>query len=615
MEHKHPNNNRRQKLREKIRHLRLLAAPLRREGKAFGLLSALLNMAIIPAAQVLSTLLPKAAVDSMSGGKSASDALQVLISFTVGLLALAAARSVLGRLAGIRGLQYNYALQKKVLTKWMQLDYVCMDQPDSFAEFAFSQQNYANQSQNALSTVIGILGSVVTVFAMGSIILQAGPVIFLISFGLVLIQSFLSIPIARITAELAYQTIDLSRPLSYISRIMLQKENMIDLRISNAGKIVLHRYQAGSDTVTRFGRSVMKRALKYELPNGLLSAIQSPIIIGYLIFFFVRGDMSRLGLYLSLTAASLQLSSSLNSIFSNIGSVAGLLANAELIARFFSHEPGIEKDTGSMEPPSESCSLEFHDVSFRYPGSDFCIDGLNLKVEPGQRVALVGENGAGKSTLLRLALRLYDPDSGEVLVNGEDIRSYNAYAYRMQIGVALQDVRILSLSLRDNMIVYGEAPDDRIRRTLIEFGLENVLQRAGDCLDTMVSREFTNDGIVLSGGEAQRLAISRLFLRKFGVLLLDEPTAALDPFAEARLMELLERKTDTTVIMVAHRLSTVLNFDQICYIEQGRIVERGSHDELMSRKGRYYSMFLRQAEKYDSSLKNGNAVGLTVGEG
>ena len=220
---------------------------------------------------------------------------------------------------------------------------------------------------------------------------------------------------------------------------------------------------------------------------------------------------------------------------------------------------------------------------------------------------MVGENGAGKSTLLKLALRLYDPDNGKVFVNGEDIRSFAAHGYRMQIGVALQDVRILSLSLRDNMIVYGDATDDQIRRTLIEFGLENVLQRVGDDLDTMVSREFNENGIVLSGGEAQRLAISRLFLREFGVLLLDEPTAALDPFAEAHLMELLEKKADTTIIMVAHRLSTVLNFDQICYIEHGRVVERGNHDELMSLKGRYYSMFMRQAEKYDPSFLNNSS--------
>jgi ATP-binding cassette subfamily B protein len=593
-------------LRKKIGYLRMLAAPLRREGKRFVLLSALLYMAVIPTSQVLSTLLPKAAVDSMSSGKRVFETLQIIICFAIALLALAAVRSVLSRLAGISGLRYNYALQKNVLTKWMQLDYVCMDQPDSFAQFAFSQQNYANQSQNVLTTLISILGSFVTIIAMGSIILQAGPALCLISFGIVFIQSFLSIPIARITAELAYKTIDLARPLSYISRIMLQKENMIDLRISNAGNIVLHQHQMGSDKITQFGRSVMKKALKYEIPNGLLSAIQSPIIIAYLVLFFVRGDVTKLGLYLSLTAAAVQLSSSLNSVFSNIGSVAGLLANAELIARFFSNEPVIEKDTG-ITPPSGSFSLEFHDVSFRYPDSDFCIDNFDLKVGPGQRIALVGENGAGKTTLLKLLLRLFDPDNGAVLVNGEDIRSYAAHDYRMRIGVALQDVRILSLSLRNNMIVYGDATDDQIRRTLIEFGLENVLQRAGDDLDTMVSREFNENGIVLSGGEAQRLAISRLFLREFGVLLLDEPTAALDPFAEAHLMELLEKKADTTIIMVAHRLSTVLNFDQICYIEHGRVVERGNHDELMSLKGRYYSMFMRQAEKYDPSFLNNSS--------
>ena len=214
----------------------------------------------------------------------------------------------------------------------------------------------------------------------------------------------------------------------------------------------------------------------------------------------------------------------------------------------------------------------------------------------------MGENGAGKSTLLKLLIRLYDVSDGAVLINGKDIRDYDVHALRMKIGVAFQDVRILAMSLRDTLTVYGDAPDEALVRAMETLGLGSVLERVGGDLGTMISREFTENGVVLSGGEAQRLALARLLAGNFGLLILDEPSAALDPLAEAKLMETIaEMAKNATTVMIAHRLSTVRDFDVIHYVEHGKIVESGSHDDLMARQGKYYKMFTTQAKKYYSS--------------
>ena len=214
-------------------------------------------------------------------------------------------------------------------------------------------------------------------------------------------------------------------------------------------------------------------------------------------------------------------------------------------------------------------------------------------------MAIVGENGAGKTTLTKLLLRLYDTDSGELLINGRNIKDYDVHGLRLSIGTVFQELRVLAMSLRDNLTVYNEVSDEKLCEVLETVGLSDILKRTGGSLDTMISREFTEDGISLSGGEAQKLMLARLFTKRFGLLILDEPSSALDPLAEARLMQnILDVSNTATTVMIAHRLSTVKDFDCIYHIENGRIIESGTHGELMARKGKYYEMFVKQGEKY-----------------
>jgi ATP-binding cassette subfamily B protein len=296
------------------------------------------------------------------------------------------------------------------------------------------------------------------------------------------------------------------------------------------------------------------------------------------------------------------LTSNLSMLFSIVNQVFEITLQGEKIAKFFEAESVIEPPNPNAVPaPDGVYSVELRDISFGYENSVFGIKGFNLIVKPGQRVAIVGENGAGKSTLTKLLLRLYDVAGGQILINGRDIRDYDVHALRRHIGIAYQDVRILAMSLRDNLTVYNDATDEELLRVIDRLGLQSVLEKAGGNLDVQISREFTEDGVVLSGGEAQRVALARLFTGSFGLLLLDEPSSALDPLAEYNLMQVILDKSNTaTTIMIAHRLSTVRNFDIIYHVENGEIIESGTHDELMEKQGKYYEMFTRQGENYNN---------------
>ena len=582
------------------RYILFLMKPLWRKGKGYLFVGLFVTVIINPISQLLMALLPKEAIDAVARQEPTGVILRIVGLFTLGLVLLSVLQAVFTLFNEIISTRLNYDLISEVYKRALYTDFRYFDDPEYFTQFSFAQQRYPAQVMQVAMILHSLLGNVATILTMGTLAFQAGPVLLLITLAFVAAQFVLSLPRIKAEAKLGYDATALARPLNYTSRIMQQKENMADLRASRAGETVLKRHGEAIRRVVDYWRMYSIRLLKYNLPSGILSPLQTSVILLYVILFVIDGDLTKIGLYASLTAATAALSAALQNTASLMGNVATALVNSEYVARFFETRSEIEpSELGGAPTPRGPLSLELRDVAFRYPESPFALEHFDLTVKPGQRVALVGENGAGKSTLMKLLLRLYDAESGEILLNGQDIKSYDVHALRLQIGMAFQDVRILSLSLRDNMTVYGEASDEAIETVLREFGLEKLLDRAPHGLDTLVSREFAEDGVVLSGGEAQRLALARLFLKDFGLLLLDEPSSALDPLAEAKLMELLMARTDgVTTLMVAHRLSTVRDFDVIHYVENGAIVESGTHAELMARSGKYAAMFTRQAEKY-----------------
>ncbi len=272
------------------------------------------------------------------------------------------------------------------------------------------------------------------------------------------------------------------------------------------------------------------------------------------------------------------------------------------IREFLQMEPTIVS-RGEKPVPEGSGSLSVEHVDFGYlPGQQVLRD-VTLTIEPGQKIALVGYNGSGKTTLVKLLLRLYDPDGGRICYHGMDIRNYQVMAYRRSIGSVFQDFKIYAASLKENVLMDVENGSREenylVERALYDahFTLEN--NRLSYQIETPLTTEFEKDGVNLSGGEAQKVAIARTLYRRQNLIIMDEPSSALDPLAEYRLnQELNEIAKDKTVIFISHRLSTVRDADCIYMMENGRIVESGTHGELLARGGKYAAMWKIQAGLY-----------------
>ncbi len=271
------------------------------------------------------------------------------------------------------------------------------------------------------------------------------------------------------------------------------------------------------------------------------------------------------------------------------------------IRNFLDTEPRLQSDR-QLAVPKQAKAIELKNVSFAYrEGDKNVINDVSLSIAPREKIALVGYNGAGKTTLIKLIMRLYDTTGGKILADGENIRDYNVWEYRNSIGTVFQDFMIFAGSVTENVLLdtADEADIGRVEWALRHSGFADRVKTLGHELDTELTSEFAKDGVNLSGGESQKLAIGRVFYKDAGLIILDEPSSALDPIAEYQLNHsMLQAAENKTVIFISHRLSTTRLADRIFMLEQGSIVEQGSHDELLKLNGRYAEMWRAQAGQY-----------------
>ncbi|MBR6849692.1 MAG: ABC transporter ATP-binding protein, partial [Lachnospiraceae bacterium] len=273
------------------------------------------------------------------------------------------------------------------------------------------------------------------------------------------------------------------------------------------------------------------------------------------------------------------------------------------IRSFLEYDPKIKAHEGELLPEGNA-ELDLEHLSFKYKEDmEETLKDISLKVKPGEKIAIVGYNGAGKTTLIKLLMRLYDPTGGKIRYHGKDIREFQPYDYHSHIGVVFQDYQMYGASLKENVVMdcTDELKDAPVTDALERAGFKERLRKLEKGLDTQVTTEFDKEGINFSGGESQKVAISRAFYKNADILIMDEPSSALDPIAEYELNKAMENAAKgKTVFYISHRLSTTRDADRIILLENGRIEEEGTHESLLARNGKYAEMWKVQAGRYEN---------------
>jgi ATP-binding cassette, subfamily B, bacterial len=392
------------------------------------------------------------------------------------------------------------------------------------------------------------------------------------------------------------------RQIDYLRVLGASKESAKELKLFGLSKYLTGRYARLSDEIYTQNVSLSKRRLVASTLFSLLSAGAYYGAYAFVIYRTVNGDLSLKSL-VYLAAAIAGASNNIQQVFSSFTSIADQALFLTDFLNLFRLEPKVKSKPNAIPAPRPiRHGFEFEGVTFAYPGTTRpVLDGLDLRIEPGQRVALVGENGQGKTTLVKLMTRLYDPTSGRILLDGVDLRDYDLEDLHREIAVIFQDFMRYEMTGREN-IAMGKIEEvdnfSRLSAAARKSLADAVLLKLPRRYEQMLGRRFEG-GVDLSGGEWQKIALARAYLRDAQLLILDEPTAALDARSEREVFERFsELTTGKTALLISHRFSTVRMADRILVLEGGKVVEDGCHSQLMARGERYSQMFELQAASY-----------------
>ena len=400
--------------------------------------------------------------------------------------------------------------------------------------------------------------------------------------------------------------------LNYVSRMMYLPDGAKEIRLSEVFSLMKKQYHEATQ------RNV-KIAVKYAFVNASLSFWRitftfTVIFEGVLLYAIYRKQVTG-----SITLAQLTIMTSLMVAMTWIlirvfESIMEILKNGVFINNlrgFLEYVETIPQDQDGEMPEKEFRSIEFRNVSFSY-NEEQTIQDLSFVITKGQSVALVGHNGAGKTTIIKLLLRLYDPTSGTIFYNGRDIREYNLKAYRELFATTFQDFQMFGMTIKENVLMgrHYEREEEMVIDALKKAGVYEKVLSLENGIDTMMTKEFDENGAVLSGGETQKIAVARTFVKDAPMKIFDEPSSALDPIAEYELFQnIMKEGSDHTMLFISHRLSSVKNCDKVFMLEKGHLIEEGAHDELIAANGSYAQMYKKQAMNY-LALENEEEVKL-----
>ena len=504
-------------------------------------------------------------------------------------------------------------LYKKLYKKAQNADLACYENHLFFDKYmmaiADADKRLLTTIDNFWAIVMGFIAVLVSWYLM--IKIDAYVIFFVIA---PLIGNFVfATALNKISYQIYEESVIFQRIADYVNRMVHLADYAKDIRLTGIFHVMQKKHEKSVKGMTDIIDSYKKKSILYGWAYMFLT--YSAIFEGVLFYGVYRTLVSG-----SMTLAEFTILSSLMVAVSSvlIDFTEALLSSyknsyfIENMKRFLEYEPQIPEDTDGVIPDPIIKKIEFRNVSFHYRNGRKILKNISFCVEAGKTCALVGFNGAGKTTLIKLLLRLYDPTEGEILVNDINIKQYQLRAYRKLFATAFQDGKLFARSIREN-IWMGELPkteeerkksDERIWETLNLAGVRELIEKLPHGLDTVLTKEFDEEGVVLSGGECQKLIAARAFMEDKPIMVFDEPSSALDPIAESQLFESIRKaKEGKTLFFISHRLSSVQGANQIFMLRNGRIVERGTHQELMEAKGEYEKMYQMQAKNYQEDLR------------
>ncbi len=574
---------------------------------------------------VVGSLIGKEILNSLAKAYSGEiTEFKIIMSLLIFQFAYSLVISVVNRLDSmiirISGEVVTNHIKLKIMNKAKEVDLASFDNPDFYAKMENANREAGNRPIQVLNATFSIASAIISIVSFIIVLAAIGALPVILVIIVAIPSTIINFVYRRKNHNYVFRRSKDRRQMSYYSEVIVNKDMVKEVRMLGLADNFIGRY---SDVFRRYFKGLKKLIVEECLWN-IGATLLSTVVNCVLFVFIAKGVFEgryEIGYYSLYTGA-------LNSIASGIATLITTTANIYEGTLFINNLIAFMEEKASVRPLTDSPlkvergighTIEFRDVSFHYPGIPRnVINHINLTIHAGETVVIVGLNGAGKTTLIKLLTRLYDPTEGTIYLDGHDIREYDLESLYDLFGIVFQDYGKYAVSVRDNIMfgeVGAEISDDRIRDAAKASNASDFIDALPDNYDTPLMRTFEENGIELSIGQWQKLAIARAFYSKSDILILDEPTASLDPMAEQEIFNQFdELRSDKTSIFVSHRLSSATTADTILVLQDGHIIESGNHSQLMNRKGEYYKLFSTQAARYLTPV-DPDDVGNDVGGG
>jgi ATP-binding cassette, subfamily B, bacterial len=497
--------------------------------------------------------------------------------------------------------RYTHHVSVEVMRKAASLDVTVYEDPVFYDRLERARVQ-ATDRLAMIQQMGRLIQQTVTAMAFSAVLVRYSPFLLLLLVAGIVPAFLGESHFAFLTYAKNFRQTPTRRQMDYLRQVGGSKEAAKELKLFNLSGYLTGRFTELSQRIYEENVALNKRRLFW---GGLLAIAGQLGYYGayaYSIYQTIEGRYS-IGDLTLITTAIMQAMANIQQAFSTASGVADQALFLTDLLAFFEMQPTVASKANGLPTPSPiMCGFEFRDVTFVYPGTDRrVLSNFNFTLRPGERVALIGENGQGKTTVVKLITRLYDPTEGQILLDGIDLREYDLSDLHAEIGVIFQDFMRYEMTARENIAVGRievQHTAQEIEHAAEKSLASGVVARLREGYDQMLGRRFET-GVDLSGGEWQKLALARAYLRDAQLLILDEPTAALDARSELQVFERFAELTQGKMaLLISHRFSTVRMADRIVVLEGGRLVEEGSHSQLMTLGGRYAAMFEMQAASY-----------------
>jgi ATP-binding cassette subfamily B protein len=491
-----------------------------------------------------------------------------------------------------------------IISKAERIPLVRFEQPDFYDKFTRALDEAIDRGFKILDTIARLLAGVFAGFATMFLIINVDPILLLFTILPVASSLIAGKANSKLWYDMTLEKTHQNRIIGYTKRIFYEKKYAGEIRLYGIKELLFKKHRDAFNKLYDIDVKYRKKIAFYSVMNDLVFRVL--MFFGsmiYIVYKVTTGNHVLIAPYIAMINAIGFMSGNIEDAIVNFIDLTKQAAFTQKLRDFLEYRDENKKLKSLVPITKPIDEIWIKNVSYTYAGSNKpVIDNISLHIHKGEKIALVGHNGAGKTTIVKLLMGLYDIESGEIIAGGNNILNYEKSEYHKHFGVVFQDFQIFSLPLAQNVLMRTPENDEdrnRVIEALQKAQFGEKLASLPEGIDSMVTKEFDEKGIGMSGGEAQKIAIARVFAKDCDIAILDEPSSALDPIAEFNMYNnMMEVAKNKTVIFISHRLSSARMADKIYMLEEGRIIEQGNHEELMNMNGKYAEMFNLQAQNY-----------------